>query len=95
MRIDAYNKAVAAVQQKTVEKMSDNASVAADLKKKLLKRLQRIEEKYPLDATEVKTKVGNSVSIYRIKDLTAAYKDLTDDMNLNANTEPVRIIIDV
>ena len=32
---------------------------------------------------------------YRLRDLTAAYKDLTDDMNLNGNTEPVRIVIDV
>ena len=32
---------------------------------------------------------------YRLRDLTAAYKDLTDDMNLNGGTEPVRIVIDV
>lgn len=43
-------------------------------------RLKRIEEKYPLDATEVRSKVGNSQAVYRIRDLTAAYRDLTADM---------------
>ena len=32
---------------------------------------------------------------YRLRDLTAAYKDLTEDMNLGGNVEQVRIIIDV
>lgn len=43
-------------------------------------RLSRIEAKYPLDATEVRSRSGNATAIYRIRDLTAAYKDLTDDM---------------
>ena len=43
-------------------------------------RLKRIEEKYPLDATEVRAKVNGKFAIFRIKDLTAAFKDLTDDM---------------
>jgi hypothetical protein len=54
--------------------------VAADLKKRLLQRLRNIEKKYPFDATEVRTKKGNSLVIFRIRDLTAAYKDLTEDM---------------
>lgn len=66
--------------QKTAEAAADNATMAADLKKSLLLRLKRIEEHYPMDATEVRTKVGGSVAVYRIKDLTAAYKDLTDDI---------------
>lgn len=32
---------------------------------------------------------------YKLRDLTGAYRDLTEDMNLNINSEPVRIIIDV
>lgn len=32
---------------------------------------------------------------FRLRDLTGAYKDLTEDLNLNVNNDPVRIIIDV
>ena len=43
-------------------------------------RLQRIENNYPMDATEIRQKEGDSYTVYRIKDLTAAYKDLSDDI---------------
>lgn len=79
-REKASNKAAIRAQQKTAEAAADNATIAADLKKRLLLRLKRIEEKYPLDATEVRTRVGNNTAIYRIRDLAAAYKDLTADM---------------
>ena len=65
--------------QKTAEAAAENATIAADIKKRLLLRLQRIEEKYPMDATEIRARSGNSYVIYRIKDLTSAYKDLVDD----------------
>ena len=71
--------------QKTADKIADNATVAADLKKALLLRLKRIEEHYPIDATEVKTKIGNNWAIFRIRDLTAAYKDLTEDLQAAGN----------
>ena len=57
--------------------------MAADLKKRLLQRLKSIEKKYPFDATEVRTKKGSSLVIFRIRDLTAAYKDLTEGMQAN------------
>lgn len=76
----ACEKAVSLSCQKTAESIADHAVIAADIKKRLLLRLKRIEEKYPLDATEVRSKAGNSIAIYRIKDLTAAYRDLTDDL---------------
>ena len=44
--------------------------------------------------TKPNTKTISSQT-YKLKDLTAAYKDLTDDMNLNGSTEQVRIVIDV
>ena len=72
--------------QRTAEAAADNATIAQDLKKKLLLRLKRIEEKYPLDATEVRTRQGNSTAVYRIKDLTAAYRDLTEDMQIAEGT---------
>ena len=76
----ASNKAAIKAQQKVAVAVADNASIAEDLKKRLLLRLKRIEEKYPMDATEVRTRQGNNTAIFRIRDLTAAYKELTEDM---------------
>lgn len=94
-RDDAVSKALALVQQKSATAIAENVEVAAELKKQLLARLKQIEKAYPIDATEVRSKVGNKTAVFRIRDLTAAYKDLTDDMNLNESAEQVRIIIDV
>lgn len=79
-REKASNKAATKAQQKVAVAVADNATIAEDLKKRLLIRLKRIEEKYPMDATEVRSKAGNSTAIFRIRDLTAAYKDLTENM---------------
>ena len=79
-RDGVYNVATTAIQQKTAEAAADNATLAADIKHRLLERLKRIEAKYPLDATEVRRRNGNSTAIFRLRDLTAAYKDLTEDM---------------
>lgn len=80
LRNQAEIKSITRTEQKTAEAAADNAIIAADLKKRLLLRLKRIEEKYPFDATEVRTHEGKSTVTFRIKDLTAAYRDLTDDM---------------
>ena len=80
LRKRAKNAAETKIVESTAEMCADNATLAQDIKHKLLLRLKRIEEKYPLDATEVRTRQGNSVAVYRIKDLTAAYKDLTEDI---------------
>lgn len=82
---DERKKRVAnATETRVIERIADaaadNATLAEDIKRGLLLRLKRIADKYPMDATEVRTKVGSSQAIYRIRDLTAAYKDLTGDM---------------
>lgn len=82
-REKASNKAAIKAQQKVAVAVADNATLAEDLKKKLLLRLQRIEKAFPMDATEVRSKVGNHTAIFRIRDLTAAYKDLTENMQIN------------
>lgn len=74
------DKIVEKTLQKTADKIADNAAIAADIKKRLLLRLGRIEEKYPFDATEVRMRQNDSTVIFRIRDLTAAYKDLTEDI---------------
>lgn len=80
LRRQAEHKANTEATQKTAEAAADNAVLAQDIKKRLLLRLSRIEQKYPFDATEVRTQTGKTTAIYRIRDLTAAYKDLTDDL---------------
>ena len=80
LRADADSRSTAIAQQKTADAVSDNATIAADIKKRLLLRLQRIEAKYPFDATEIRAKEKDNTVIFRIRDLTAAYKDLTEDI---------------
>lgn len=79
-RNKTHSKVIAKAQQRTADAAANNATLAADIKKRLLLRLQRIEEKYPLDATEVRAKSGDKMVIFRLRDLTAAYKDLTEDI---------------
>jgi hypothetical protein len=79
-RETARDKAATKSIQRAANAAADNATLAQDIKHRLLVRLKRIEEKYPLDATEVRTRNGNSTAIFRLRDLTAAYKDLTEDM---------------
>lgn len=79
-RQNVHKKTAQLTQQRMLKKSVNNADLAADIKKRLLLRLQRIEKKYPLDATEVRAKKGENVVIFRLRDLTAAYKDLTEDL---------------
>ena len=80
LRTQADHEAATLSTQKAADAAADNATIAADIKKRLLLRLQRIEQKYPYDATEVRTHESKSTVIWRIRDLTAAYKDLTDGL---------------
>ena len=41
------------------------------------------------------SRAKEAVKAYNLRQLTQAYKDLTDDMNLTNNSDQVRIIIDV
>ncbi len=80
LRTQAEHKASTEATQKAAAAAADNAVIAADMKKRLLLRLQRIEQKYPFDATEIRTQEGKNTVTFRLRDLTAAYKDLTADM---------------
>lgn len=85
-RQEARDRASANVIQKTADTISECTEVAEDLKLRLLMRLKRIEEKYPFDATEIRTKVNGNTVIFRIRDLTAAYKDIIDNMPREEDT---------
>lgn len=75
--------------QKNAEAIAENLAIAQNVKKRLLQRLERIEQKYPFDATEVRAKQGDNYIVFRIRDLTAAYKDLTEDMPKEADTTTI------
>lgn len=80
LRKKAAEKSLARAMQKTADKTASNAAIAADLKHSLLVRLQKIEKQFPRNATEVRLFKDGKVTVFKIRDLTAAYKDLTEDM---------------
>lgn len=100
-RENARNKAVIKAEQKTAEALSDNAAIAARIKTKLLLKLEREIDSLPdkigseLFNTAVeygKNEKGlrtrkESSQGYKLRDLTAAYKDLTDDMQTAAGID--------
>ena len=117
-RTATYSKATEIVQQKTADAMADNAVIAARIKAKLLKQLEREIDALPENIgsetrkTVVDNKFGDSKDkksavygqvvhseemsrSYKLRDLTAAYKDLTADMPKENTTDTVRIVIDV
>ena len=81
-RTQAGAKVVEKVIQKTAKKTADNATLAADIKRKGLLLLNRLFDEFEtVTSTEHRDYKGrNLTDIKRLRDLTAAYKDLTDDM---------------
>ena len=96
LRTQAEHKASTEATQKTAEAAADNAVIAADIKKRLLLRLSRAEQKFPMDATEVRTQVGKSTAIFKLRDLTAMYRDLTEDMaGTSADNDLLQSLLDL
>lgn len=83
LRDETERRTNAETTQKVAEAAADNATLAQDFRKRLLLRLLRIEAKYPFDATEIRTHEGKNTVTFRIRDLTAAYKDLTEDLTMS------------
>lgn len=84
-RIEIRQKVV----NETAKKTADNATLAADIKRKGLLLLDRLFDEFEtVTATEHRDYKGrNLTDIKRLRDLTAAYKDLTDDMAKPEETE--------
>ena len=78
LRQEARDKATTITVQKTADVISECAEIAAELKLRLFQRLQEIEQAYPFNATEVRAKVNGKTAIFRIKDLTSAYRDIVE-----------------
>jgi hypothetical protein len=88
------SKAIAKTQQKAADAICDNVTIAARIRTKLLRRLEKEVDKLPeqIGSETInsiveygKNKQGNrqrkEVSHgYKLRDLAAAYKDLTSDL---------------
>lgn len=82
LRTQAEHEASTRATQKAAEAAADNAAIAADLKRRLLMRMSRLEQKFPIDATEIQINDKGKKVTYRLRDLTASFKDITEDMEL-------------
>ena len=93
LREKAERMAIARATQKTAEAASSNAEIAARIKSKLLRKLEREIDALPdiigsetrNSVTEMDHGKGKRIQkevtkAYKLRDLAAAYKDLTADM---------------
>lgn len=95
-RDKAISKGLARIQQKSAEAISNNAVIAHRIREKLLRRLEKEIDALPDNIGTESSKVVSDNQFqgknrvpshteeikraYKLRDLTAAYKDLTDDM---------------
>lgn len=73
-----------------------DAQIALRVRRRMLMKLERMAEDMPAEAvTERKSQDDSAVSLFKLRDLTAAYKELTGDLGLDGGErEPVRVIVD-
>ena len=91
-RKNAQTKIEQKVVKEAEKKAADNATLAADIKRKGLLIIDRLMDEFEtVKGTEHRDYTGrNLTDIKRLRDLTAAYKDLTDDMpNSEAESNPI------
>lgn len=95
-RRNARTKVAEDAIQSVADSVENNALLVADIKRKGLETISRLLDQFnELNCTEHRDIKKTSVDIKRLKDITSAFKDLTDDMDTIGNGEPVRIFIDV
>lgn len=111
LRDQADSKGTELAQQKIAEVKADNSTIAARIKTKLLIRLEkeidRLPESIGSESTNTAVEYGKNdkgskmrkeaSKSYKLRDLTAAYKDLTDDMTLadNSGNELLQSLLDL
>ena len=84
--------------QKTADMAADNATIAAGIKRKALILLDKLIDDYMgLSVTEHQENGPGTKDIKRLRDLTAAYKDLTGDLATSSNgtNELLQSLIDL
>lgn len=70
-----------AAQSEAKGREAGNAEIAARLHRKLLMRLEKVTDAIPDGAvTETKAQVDNDTRLFKLRDLTAAYKDLAGEL---------------
>ena len=96
LRQEAQDKATAKTIQKTADIAADNATIAARIRTKLLRKLEKeidalpdmigsetrnsvTENEFSQDGRRIQ-KVKEAAKSFKLRDLAAAYKDLTADM---------------
>ena len=110
-RKEASNKSTIKAQQKVASVTADNATIAARIRTKLLQKLEKEIDALPdkigseTSGTMIedgKSSKGNKTRTiksqsYKLRDLTAAYKDLTADMvtNETAGSELLQSLFDL
>ena len=103
LRQDAHNKAVMKAEQKVADATSQNAVIAERIRAKLLRRIEKEIDALPeYIGTEMVSDITNMTydekgkrlvkrtsggKNYKLRDLTAAYRDLTADMQKEENTD--------
>ena len=108
-RDKVISKAQAQIQQKAASAIADNAVLAQRLKSKLLKKLEKeidnLPDKMGSETSGSKVEYGKnekgrkikivSSQTWKLRELTAAYRDLVSDMDISNSDEKVSIVIDV
>ena len=84
-----YNAVTTSVQQKTAETAADNAVIAANIKRKALLILERLFDEYALSCTERRITAEGVTEVTRLRDLTAAYKEVTGDIQPDAGDSDI------
>lgn len=82
-------------------RLTGNARIAARLRKKLLVRLEKVADAIPDGAvTEVKgaAREDGSATLFKLRDLTAAYKDLAEapeDGGVGGDVEDLSVLAEL
>lgn len=84
------------IADRIAETEANSVNISAGIRDTLLRKLARIAESLPEDATETKISSGGLTTVKRLRDLTAAYKDLVGDMAPEqARNELLQSLIDM
>lgn len=103
LKEEASNRSNTEAIQRTAEAAADNAAIAQRIRTKLLLRLEREIDSMPdtvgsdshqSTSQRIRGENGNytikdAYRAYKLKDLTAAWKDLTGDLSIEDDTEDI------
>ena len=96
LRRRAVEEEWTALRDGRVTEDASDSEIALRVRRQLLMKLEKMAEAMPTDAvTERKSQDDSAVSMFKLRDLTAAFKEVTGDLGLeDEENEPVRVIID-